>query len=224
MSIQERKARDASRMRERIFKAALDLFAKGGYPAVTMRAIAQAIEYSPGTIYRYFRDKNEILRELCFRGFEMLLAIQAELSDLADPLERLRQAGRRYISFARQHPDLYAIMFTIGGLMKKDPGAVEDRPPLTAYHNLESAVAACLDARGWPAAEVPRVALALWSQWHGLAMLLVKDQLAGPIEPLQACVHQAADLTLAALSGDPGHRVSPLAGPLSAALLPPERS
>ncbi len=62
-------------MRQRILKAAMELFAKGGYENVSMRKIAKKIEYSPGTIYLYFKNKNDIMLQLCYQGFEATLSI-----------------------------------------------------------------------------------------------------------------------------------------------------
>ena len=79
MGIKERKKRDVRKMQKRVLDAAMELFAKGGYENVSMRHIARKIEYSPGTIYRYFRNKNDIMLQLCYQGFERFLAKQIEL-------------------------------------------------------------------------------------------------------------------------------------------------
>ena len=69
-------------MQNRILKAAMELFSKGGYKNVSMRRIAMKIEYSPGTIYRYFKNKDDIMLQLCYQGFEQLLAMQMELEEI----------------------------------------------------------------------------------------------------------------------------------------------
>ena len=89
MGIKDRKKRDAGKMRSRILKAAMELYVKGGYENVTMRGIAAKIEYSPGIICLYFQHKNDIVLQLCYQGFERLLAHQDKLEKIADPLERL---------------------------------------------------------------------------------------------------------------------------------------
>ena len=65
MGISERRERDRQAVRSKILDAARDLFAAEGYDAVTMRRIAEAIEYSPTTIYLHFKDKDALIRELC---------------------------------------------------------------------------------------------------------------------------------------------------------------
>ena len=105
MGIRERKKRDARNMRKRILKVAMDLFARGGYENVSMRRIADKIEYSPGTIYRYFQNKDDIMLQLCYQGFEQLLSRQLELERISDPLERLSAAGQYYVAFALENPE-----------------------------------------------------------------------------------------------------------------------
>ena len=104
MGIEERRKRDALKMQDHILKTAMGLFAKGGYENVTMRRIAAKIEYSPGTIYLYFKNKKDIMLQLCYQGFEQLLSGQDELEKIADPLERLQAAGRYYLAFAQENP------------------------------------------------------------------------------------------------------------------------
>ena len=111
MGIKERKKRDAGLMRSRILKAAMELYVKGGYENVTMRRIAAKIEYSPGTIYLYFQNKKDIMLQLCYQGFELLLAQQDKLLKIADPLEKLSAGGRYYLAFALENPELYELMF-----------------------------------------------------------------------------------------------------------------
>jgi AcrR family transcriptional regulator len=112
MGVKDRKKRDAGKMRSRILKAAMELYVKGGYENVTMRGIAAKIEYSPGTIYLYFQNKNDIMLQLCYQGFERLLAHQDKLEKIADPLERLSAGGRYYLAFALENPEFYELMFT----------------------------------------------------------------------------------------------------------------
>jgi AcrR family transcriptional regulator len=65
MGVQERRARQKEGVREEILDAARTLFVKEGYEHVSMRKIAEKVEYAPGTIYLYFRDKAEILDRIC---------------------------------------------------------------------------------------------------------------------------------------------------------------
>jgi len=196
MSIEERKKRDAGKMRSRILKAAMQLYVKGGYENVTMRRIAAKIEYSPGTIYLYFQNKNDIMLQLCYLGFELLLAHQDKLEKIADPLERLSAGGRYYLAFAVENPELYELMFATKEIFKES-GPDEESVPLRAFRKFAENVKACLDAGIFSAGEVETTAIALWATLHGLASLLIKGRLRFlPEESLDKVVEQAYAFSL----------------------------
>src|SRR5215475_12985657 len=112
MSVQERRAREKANIREEIIDAARDLFVKEGYEHVSIRKIAEKIEYAPGTIYLYFRDKAEILERLCDETFSKLMQrMQAIHKDQSEPLESLRRGLRTYIQFGVDNPNHYIVTF-----------------------------------------------------------------------------------------------------------------
>ena len=111
MGVIERRERERLEMRGRIMDAARELFAKEGYDAVSMRRIAEAIEYSPTAIYGHFRDKQDLMFQICQADFVALAGDIAELQKVADPLERIRRMGHAYIWFGVTHPNHYRLMF-----------------------------------------------------------------------------------------------------------------
>ena len=114
----------------------MSLFSKGGYGNVSMRRIAEKIEYSPGTLYLYFKNKNDIMLQLCTQGFEQLSALQQELEKITDPLERLSAGRRHYISFALENPELYELMFATEEALQ-EPRPEEESIPLEAFRKFE---------------------------------------------------------------------------------------
>src|SRR5512139_3094020 len=104
MGITERREREKEEIRKKILDAARELFASEGYERVTMRKVADAIEYSPTTIYHHFEDKDDLVRALCHEDFGRLLEAMQLLPAPADPLEALRQLGQAYVAFALRHP------------------------------------------------------------------------------------------------------------------------
>ncbi|MFI5403492.1 MAG: TetR/AcrR family transcriptional regulator, partial [Planctomycetota bacterium] len=74
MGITERREREREEIRTRILDAARELFDSEGYEHVTMRRIADAIEYSPTTIYNHFTDKDDLVDALCHEEFSHLLS------------------------------------------------------------------------------------------------------------------------------------------------------
>src|SRR5512139_1788571 len=112
MGSTQRRERERTEMREMILDAATRLFLEESFEKTTMRRIADAIEYTPGAIYGYFKDKDEILYALHKRGFEELVArMEAALVGLTDPIERVASIGRAYIRFAFENPQQYDLMF-----------------------------------------------------------------------------------------------------------------
>jgi AcrR family transcriptional regulator len=111
MGLKERKERDRAEVREKILVAARDMFMSDGFEAVTMRAIAERIEYSPPVIYSHFADKHTLIQELCYRDFRALSQAFGRIGRIDDPVERLRSIGLAYVDFALQHPEQYRFMF-----------------------------------------------------------------------------------------------------------------
>ncbi|TRW95881.1 TetR/AcrR family transcriptional regulator [Candidatus Methylobacter oryzae] len=111
MSISERRERDRLKIRTKILDAARELFAAEGYDAVTMRRIADTIEYSATTIYLHFKDKDALIRELCrVDALSLAQAFQSVAAE-PEPLERLRKIGMAYVAFGIEHPNHYRLMF-----------------------------------------------------------------------------------------------------------------
>ncbi len=111
MGTVERREREKKVLRTKILDAARELFVAEGYEAVTMRKIAQAIEYSPTAIYLHFRDKKAVINAICDADFLKLAARFRKIAELADPIERLRAVGLAYADFAMRHPNHYRLMF-----------------------------------------------------------------------------------------------------------------
>jgi AcrR family transcriptional regulator len=94
MGVQQRRARQKENLRQEILDAARTLFAREGIESVSIRKIAQRVEYSPGTIYLYFHDKAEILRTLCQETFAKLQqALRGIKDDRCNTLDSLRRIG-----------------------------------------------------------------------------------------------------------------------------------
>ena len=105
MGTKERQQRERDRLREAILTAARDLFVAEGYRNVSMRKIAERIEYSPAAIYSYFPSKDDIFFALAEEGFRLLAAAgEAAAESVADPLKRLRRGLWAFYEFSKTHP------------------------------------------------------------------------------------------------------------------------
>jgi AcrR family transcriptional regulator len=205
MGIAERRAGDKQKMRGRILETAMKLFLKEGYERVTIRAIAQAIEYSPATIYLYFKDRNEILYALQTIGFEKLNEKQQEILSVKDPWKRLRRHGKIYIEFALNNAEYYDLMFIMRGPVKKMKEKKKWEAGMRSYDILRQNVKSCMDA-GYLAKADPEVAtFAFWSLTHGIASLIIRERtIMFPEEHLNAIIEGAFDFIMENLSGKTG--------------------
>jgi AcrR family transcriptional regulator len=107
----ERRQREQQALRKRILDAARELFVEAGYDAVTMRRIAEKIDYSPTAIYLHFQDKGTLIQELCTEDFRSLAQCFTAIAAQPDPLARIRAIGRAFLDFGLNHPNQYRMMF-----------------------------------------------------------------------------------------------------------------
>jgi AcrR family transcriptional regulator len=115
MGIKERQERDREAVRRAILDAARELFVAEGFQNVSIRKIAERIEYSPAAIYGYFPSKDDIFFALAEEGFH-LLGNPASVRDDATlknarPIERVRAIFWRLYEFSRDQPQYFALMF-----------------------------------------------------------------------------------------------------------------
>ena len=177
MGTKERREREREELRAKILDAARELFAELGYEAVTMRKIAERIEYSPTAIYLHFKDKRAVIQELCDHDFLVLAKKLQRIARIEEPLERLRAAGVAYVDFALEHPNHYRLMF-----MQSHPEVVEEsdecairkgNPEEDAYAFLHGTVIEAIGAKCFrpEVTDADLVAQSLWAAVHGVASL-----------------------------------------------------
>jgi AcrR family transcriptional regulator len=111
VGVKERQEREREAVARSILDAATDLFVAEGYHHVSIRKIAERIEYSPGSIYSYFPSKDDIFFALAEEGFRILCTPDPACAGQADPLQAIRGAFWRVYEFSKSHPQYYALMF-----------------------------------------------------------------------------------------------------------------
>src|SRR5258706_15890655 len=203
MGTLERREREKARVRDKIKAAARELFASEGYGAVSMRRIAEAIEYSPTAIYVHFADKDALMREICRDDFDRLSGAFAELAAITDPVERIRRVGHAYIEFGATYPNHYRLMFMTERpalALDADDLARKGRPDADAYAFLRAAVSEAI-AQGRVRPGVPAdaelLAQTLWAGVHGVTAIEIshcKDRWI-ELSPLKERARMMADLT-----------------------------
>src|SRR5215203_6880104 len=113
MGIRERHDREKQAVREAILDAARDLFTSEGYRNVSIRKIAELVEYSPAAIYSYFPSKDDIFFAIAEEGFQLLYGDRAQFCELETlrPVERLRAIFWGFYQFSCKQPQYFALMF-----------------------------------------------------------------------------------------------------------------
>lgn len=177
-----RRERERHETRERILAAAREMFAADGYEAVTMRAIANRIEYTPTALYHHFPSKQALVTELCVQDFTALSARFMPLAQMPDPVERLQALGRVYLQFAMDYPSHYRFMFmTVLNEIEHTPEFLAEsvmNPERNSYLLLRGACAeAIATGRVRPEFDdADAFAQTLWATLHGLISLRIVKQ------------------------------------------------
>lgn len=176
MGVKERREREKSETRDKILDAARELFITEGYDGVSMRKVAEKIEYSPTAIYVHFADKEELFRELCHEDFGRLAEIFQSGAGSLDPVERLRHIGRTYVDFGVQFPNHYKLMFMtphpLEGLNDEDQ-EIKGNPEMDAYAFLKLSVQQAIDAGCFrdELKDAELISQTLWAAVHGVISL-----------------------------------------------------
>ena len=176
MGVLERRERERVETREKILDAARELFIAHGYEGVSMRQIAQKIEYSPTALYVHFADKEQLFLELCHGDYRRLAESFVRLANVPDPVERLRRIGRAYIDFGLRNPNHYRTMFmtahpTVHDLEQQGKGNPEE----DAYEFLRQTVGEALRAGAFRPElnDADLIAQTLWAGVHGVISLQI---------------------------------------------------
>jgi AcrR family transcriptional regulator len=177
MGIKERREREKDQTRTRIIDAARELFASKGYEAVSMRRIAQEIEYSPTAIYVHFADKQTLFREICSEDFAKLASVFTKLAKIEDPLQQICEVGQAYVRFALQYPNHYRMMFMTRHVHEPGEALPETKgnPDEDAYAFLKMAVQRGISSGLFRSdlKNADLVTQTLWATAHGVASLQI---------------------------------------------------
>jgi AcrR family transcriptional regulator len=175
MGVQERRAREKKELRQEILDAARDLFVREGFENVSMRKIAEKIEYSPTTIYLYFKDKADLLDCICEETFARLVRKQNAIDQaVADPIERLKKGLRAYIEFGLKYPNHYKVALMMTEDFEERLQCERSREMgKKAYVHLRNEVERCAELGLIHVADIDASAQVLWANIHGLTSLLI---------------------------------------------------
>jgi AcrR family transcriptional regulator len=214
MGIKERHERDRETVRRAILDAARDLFVAEGYQNVSIRKIAERIEYSPAAIYGYFPSKDDIFFALAEEGFRLLgnPAAQGGHATLvpAGPLDRIRALFWRLYEFSCQHPQYFALMFVDRSVPRISREYERFAFAREMKQHIVQELQDCVDAGALPDTVDPAAAMRTLSVGLvGVAVMRLSDRLA-PGEDADRIAANVLDVTLAGLKS--GIVLQPITG------------
>jgi len=179
MTIAERKAREKEELKTLILNAAKKLFVEKGIEHTTIRNIAEAIDYSVGTVYVYYKDKNAILYDITELGFDQLKEQMLPFTKIEAPMEQLLFIGKTYINFAINNKELYDLMFIMNAPVQymKNSGKEDWEEGAETFKFLVSIVKKCINAGYFKGESAEILSLSFWGVVHGLSSLYIRRPL-----------------------------------------------
>ncbi|MEO1553514.1 MAG: helix-turn-helix domain-containing protein [Pseudomonadota bacterium] len=170
--------RRRNKIRARILSAAERVFAREGAEGLSIRRLAENIDYSPAAIYKYFKSKDELVDELKETFFELILANVNRIADTSTPFaERARDCVATYVQIATEKPYHYAAAFAGESAtlapVDGEPGFAQSKKG-QAFMVLRGMIAEGVEIGAFRADIDPTLgAKSIWASMHGLAMMIV---------------------------------------------------
>jgi AcrR family transcriptional regulator len=165
-------------LRAALIRAAAAEIEHSGYENLSLRELAASLRVSRAAPYRHFADRRALLAALAAQGFDELTAIQRKAVAREHTAQtQLAAAGRSYLAFAAERPELFRLMFVSDLLSAGPPDPVLARAAGESYHMLEGLVAATLDDPDERA--IKAATIAAMSTGYGFALL----RLGGRLKP-----------------------------------------
>jgi AcrR family transcriptional regulator len=202
MGIKERQTRERESVRESILTAARTLFLAEGYANVSMRKIAERIEYSPGAIYSYFASKEDIFFALAEEGLMFLrthCTSNMNMPAASSSLDQVRAAIWCFYTFSKEQPEYFSLIFVDEAV----PRISRDWERFSFVRELrqgvEQHIQRCIDEGVFPSAEsAPSVFRVLSTTVYGASVFRLSNRLA-PGEDADALARDVLEAALAGL-------------------------
>ncbi len=192
---QERRETERKELRQLILDAAGELFAQDGYEAFSLRRVAEHIGYSPGALYRYFDDKDDLLFNVADEGFKLFRTSQAAAATSgSDFTQTLRAMAHAYVAFGMQHPTYYRLMFMERPdllFKSRQDQASEWLRALTEYQEV---FAAAVQAGKLRAGDPAAMSEAWWAVLHGIVALGITMGFLFDAERIQRMLDNALEM------------------------------
>ena len=177
MTIATRKERQKEELRTKILQSAKALFIEKSYHETSIRNIAERIDYSPTTIYLYFKDKDDVFYALHQEGFALLNQYFKPLAFVEDPYQRLKAVMKAYIRFALENREFYDLMF----INRAPMNALDDKcdewdEGKHSFQALVNTVTQCIGKGYFNGMEPETLSFTLWAMVHGICSLEIRER------------------------------------------------
>ena len=199
MGVSERRQREKEDLRRRILEAAREIIVAEGFDALTIRRVADAVEYAPGTLYLYFENRDAIARELCLEVFQALHDALAPVAKIRDARKRLRAFLLKYVAFALGQPEMYRLAFMSDqkfsdALLRERPIEGEDGAGPKLFALLVKTIAEIRQKES----DAFILAEMVWVAVHGLVSMKIACH-AYPVTPADVLADKLANTLLAGM-------------------------
>ena len=199
MGIRERQSRERDTVRREILNAARTLFLSHGYANVSMRKIAEQIEYSPGAIYSYFASKEAIFFALAEEGLQLVHTHCSSAGHANSPLERVREALWRFYTFSKEQPEYFSLIFVDSAVPRISRDWERFSSMRDMRQEIEQDIQQCMDEGVFPGVDAPgTVFRILWTAVYGASVFRLSHRLAEG-EDADALAHDLLDCAIAGL-------------------------
>jgi len=188
MDIDKPRSRRTGRIRQAIIKSAVEIIHHEGFAALSIRRIADAIDYSPASIYEYYSNKEAILAAVCEEGFTRLTTALSDYPPQIDSRMAVRECGVQYIRFAQANPDYFLLMFSMAATQvysNPEESLEYELRRSPAFMVIHAHIQVLVDEGSvfvTPQYGSFQIALSAWQMVHGIAMLTLTMQRNTPID------------------------------------------
>lgn len=158
--------------RQGILAAARAILRESGVEGLSIRTLADRVDYSPSAIYKYFDSKEDILAALREEGWQLSRAMNAEM-DLSgkSPMEVLIAAGMNYLRFARTYPEYFKLMFSSQYAKPQELSDLFSNPDFTGLSRWIEAAVQAGEIELPEGVDILHVRLMMWFSAHGASMI-----------------------------------------------------
>ena len=200
MGISDRKEREKGELRAKIVAETAKILVEEGYEKTTIRKVAEAIEYSPRTVYLYFKDKDSLLMEIIEEGFAGTLEKRSRLKqslDYSNPEQIFGMQIMANIQTALSSPNLYKAIVYLLQYKAYPPGPRQ----MEVIQDVKYDIEICYQYQGKKAMNSDQKAELIFASLRGFNLMLINKIYDLTEQEIEAYKHSCVQLVLKGIVG-----------------------